>query len=194
MLELELQLAVDASTIDFERNATLPLFVLDYSYTINGLAGNFHNAFRDLGDASFADYSVGLTAEIPIGNRAAKARLRRAMLQRVQRLATREQRRLAIRQEVYDALDQLEQNWQRILSARQETILAARTYDAEKMQFEVGLRTSTEVLEAAARLADGQSREIRALVAYEIARVDIAFATGNLLGQGSVMWQPIHLD
>ena len=194
LLELELQLAVDASAVDLERNAALPLFVLDYSYTINGLATTFNGAFRDLGHADFVDHSFGLQAEIPIGNQAARSRVRRAMLERVQRLATRDQRRLAIRQEVYDALDQLEQNWQRILAARQEVILAGRTYEAEKRQFDVGLRTSTEVLEAAARVAGAQSREIRALAAYEISQVDIAFATGTLLGHGRLAWNPTTLD
>jgi len=194
MLELELRLAIDASTIDFERNGTLPLFVLDYSYSVNGLGSSFNEAFRDLAGGSFADYSVGLRAEIPVGNQAAKSRARRALLERLQRLATRDQRRLAIRQEVYDAVDQLEQNWQRILAARQEVILAGRTYEAEKRQFEVGLRTSTEVLEAAARIAGAQSREIHALAAYEISQIDIAYACGTLLGQEGVIWQPTRLD
>ena len=53
-------------------------------------------------------------------------------------------------------------------------------------QFEVGLRTSTEVLDAQSRLADAQSREVRALADYQISLVDIAFATGTLLGQSQV--------
>jgi len=193
MLELELQLAIDATSVDFERNATLPQLKLDYTYSTEGLGGSYNDALRESTGTSFADYSVGLTAEIPLGNRAAKARLRRAMLQRLQNLASRDQRELAIRQEVYDALDQLEENWQRILAARQETILAGRTYEAEKRQFEVGLRTSTDVLDAAARLGDGQSREIRALAAYEIAQVNIAFATGTLLGESRLIWNPTKL-
>lgn len=191
MLELELQLAIDASTIDFARNSTLPLSMLDYSYSVHGVGGNLDQDFDVLGGNDFADWSVQLGCEIPIGNRAAKANLHRAVLQRVQRLATRERRRLAIEQEVYDAVDQLEQNWQRILAARQEAILAGRTYQAEQRQFELARRTSTDVLWAAERLASAQSREIQALVDYQISRVDIAFATGTLLGHGRVRWEPI---
>jgi outer membrane protein len=194
MLELELQLAVDASTIDLERNAALPLFVLDYSYQMNGLGGGGDEAFRHLSSNRYADHTVSLRAEIPIGNQAAKARVRRAVLQRVQRLASREQRSLAIRQEVYDAVDALQRDWQRILAARQEVILAARTYEGEKRQFEVGLRTSTDVLEAAAGLAFAQSREIQALAAYEISQVDIAFAAGTLIGHDRVIWKPTGID
>jgi outer membrane protein TolC len=194
MLELELQLAVDESSIDFERNSTLPALTLDYSYTLNGLGESFNDAFDGIGNGSYADYSFGLSAEVPIGNKAAKARLRRAMLQRLQRLASRDQRELAIRQQVYDVLDQLRENWQRIIAAGQEVTIAAATWQAERRQFEVGLRTSTEVLEAAARLAGAESREIRALAAYEISLINIAVATGTLLGQDRVMWHPTDLD
>ncbi|MHC4127550.1 MAG: TolC family protein [Planctomycetota bacterium] len=90
----------------------------------------------------------------------------------------------------YNAVDLLNQEWQRILAARQAAILAGRTYEAERRQFEVGIRTSTDVLDAAARLADAQSSEVRALADYEIARVDIAFGTGTLLGHGRVHWTP----
>ncbi|MCH8805927.1 MAG: TolC family protein [Planctomycetes bacterium] len=194
MLELEIQLAIDASAIDFEKNGALPLFVLDYSYTINGFSGSFNAAFRDLGRNAYVDHAVTLRAEIPLGNQAAKSRVRRAVLERAQRLATREQRRLAIRQEVFDALDSLQQDWQRILAARRDVVLAGRTYEAEKKQFEVGLRTSTDVLEAAAFLADAQSREIRALSAYEISQVDIAFAAGALVGKDRVIWEPAGIE
>ncbi|MHC4108457.1 MAG: TolC family protein, partial [Planctomycetota bacterium] len=175
MLELELQLAIDASSIKLERNAALPLFTVDYTYNINGLRDSYDHAFDQVFARDFDDWSVGLRAEIPIGNEAAKARVHRAILTRVQRLATRDLRRLAILQEVYDAVDQLNQEWQRILAARQAVILAARTLEGERRQFEVGIRTSTDVLDAAARLADAQSSEVQALTAYEIARVDIAF-------------------
>ena len=191
MLELELQLAIDASTVDLQRNARLPLVTLDYTYNINGLGSSFSDAFDQLNDRSFEDWSFGVSAEIPIGNQRAKARVHRAVLQRVQRLSTKQQRELAIRQEVYDAIDQLDQNWQRILAARQEVILAGRTYDAERRQFDVGIRTSTDVLNAATDLADAQSREIRALTDYQISKIDLAFATGTLLGHDRVRWEPI---
>jgi len=194
MLELELRLAIDASTVSLQRNARLPLITLDYTYNISGLGRNYDRAFDQLPDHTFEDWTVGLAAEIPLGNEAAEARLHRAVLQRVQRLATKQQRREAIRQEVFNALDQLQQNWQRILAAFQEVILAQRTYEAEQRQFDVGARTSTDVLDAAASLADAQSREILALTDYQISQVDIAFATGTLLGYERVRWEPIDTD
>ena len=193
MLELELQLAADASAVDFQRNQKLPLITLDYSYAVNGIGSSYNRSFDQLPDIRFADWSVGVRADIPIGNEAAEARYHQAVLQRLQRLATKEQRRTSISQEVLDALDLLDQNWQRILAARLESMLAGRTYDAEKRQFEVGLRTSTDVQDALADLADAQSREVRSLADYQISLVDLAFATGTLLGHDRVTWEPAKL-
>ena len=188
MLELELQLAIDQTNVDFRRNAALPLFVVDYTYQAQGNGSDVQYAYGSLSDAD--SMRIGLRAEIPLGNEAAESRVNAAILQRVQRLATREARRQSIRTEVYDALDQLAQSWQRILAARLETVLAARTLAGEERQFDVGLRTSTDVLDASASLANAQSREVQALSSYEIALVDLAFATGTSLGAAHIQWEP----
>ena len=184
MLELELQLAVDSADIDLKRNLTLPAFAVDYTYTIKGSSGSFGGAYGNLGDND--SYRVGLNGEIPIGNKVAKNTLEAAILRRVQRLATRSARTQAIETEVYDALDALRSSWQSILAARLETVFATRTYEGEQRQFNVGMRTSTDVLDAASRLADAQSREVRSLAEYQVALIDIAFATGTLLGHSRI--------
>ncbi len=188
MLEEELRIAIAASTIDFTRNQKLPLVTVDYTYRINGLGSSYSDAFDQLPPRSFEDWSLGVNAQVPIGNEAAKSRHNQAILQRLQRLATKSQREIVIRQEVYDALENLREDWQRILAARQSAILAARTFEAEKRQFDVGLRTSTDVLDAATNLANAQSQEIIALADYQISQIDIAFATGTLLGSQQVRW------
>jgi len=186
MLELELQLSIDANNIDLARNQALPLFTVDYTYQYFGYGTSVSQAWTSMGDAD--QYSLTAGARIPLGNEAAKNRVQSAILTRLQRLATRDLRRLAIRQEVLNAMDNLENAWRRILAARLETALAGRTYEAEKRQFDVGLRTSIDVLDAAARLGDAQSREVRALATWQISLVDLAFATGTQLGQARIDW------
>ena len=194
MLALELQIAQDASTIDLRRNQTLPALALAYTYAVNGVGPAAADSFDLLQDKRFENHSVGLSLELPLGNAAARSRLRQAIASRIQRLATRDQRRAQIEQEVLDAVDQLETSWQRVLANRQRTILAARNVDAETRQFELGLRTSTEVLDAQTRLADAQSAEISSLTDYQIAQVDLAYATGTLLGEARVRWAPAPIE
>jgi len=191
MLELELQLAKDASTVDYLRNQALPLVTLNYTYNINGLGSTRSDAYDLLYDKNFEDHVLGLQLLVPLGNVAAKSRLRQAFYLRRQRLATRQSRRTLIEVEVLKAVDQLEANWQRILASRQNSILSGRVFKAEKRQFELGLRTSTDVLDAQTKFAQAQNAEILALTEYQIAQVDLAFATGTLLGAAKVRWDPI---
>jgi len=191
MLELELQIAKDASTIDYLGNQALPALTLGYTYNINGLGATRDDSFEMLFDKDFEDHQLGLQLLVPLGNQAAASRLRQAFYLRRQHLATKENRRLLIQLETLNALDQLQANWQRILASRQRTILDGRLYKAEQRQFELGLGTSTDVLEAQTIFADAQSAEIRALTEYQIAMVDLAYATGTLLGAAKVQWQPL---
>lgn len=190
MLELELQLAQDFSSIEFAKNQALPLFTLDYSYTIPGIGTSFTASTNRFGGARDFDWRVAVSGSIPIGNEAAKARVQQAILTRLQRLSTREARELSIRSEVLGAVDKLESAYNSILASRQSVILAAATLEGEQRQFDAGARTSTDVLDAAARLADEQTKEVRALSDYQIAQVDLAFATGTMLGAARVSWAP----
>jgi len=190
MLQLELQLAADAAEIAFNRNQSLPLLSLDYTYRINGLGGSLNDSFSTLGKNNFEDWQLGLSAEVPLGNEGARARLRRSILTRLARLNTKDSREQSIRQEVLNAIDVIDASWQRVLAARQSVVLNNRTLLAEQRQFDVGNSTSTDVLDAAARLAEAQSAEIRALTDYQIAQVDLAFATGTVLGASKVEWEP----
>ncbi len=190
LLELQLRILQDASTVDYARNQTLPLASLNYTYNVSGLGETRNDSYDLLFTSDFADHRLGLQMVIPIGNEAAKSRLRQAMYQRRQRLATRANREDLIRLEVLNAADQVEANWQRILAARQNSILNGRLYEAERRQFAQGLRTSTEVLDAQTKFANAQSAEIRALAEYQIALVDLAYATGTLLGADKIRWEP----
>ncbi len=186
MLELELQLSIDLTNVDLARNQALPLFTVGYTYQYFGYGMNAGESLQSMGDAD--QYTMTAGATIPLGNEAAKNRIQSAVLTRLQRLATKNQRRQAIRQEVFNAMDNLENAWRRILAARLETALAGRTYEAEKRQFDVGLRNSTDVQDAASRLANAQSSEVNALSTWQISLVDLAFATGTQLGQARIDW------
>lgn len=193
LLEVEVQLLIDAEQIDLARNATLPNFVVGYQYDLQGNSYSLGRAFGNMGDADGSILTVN--ASVPVTNERAKQAVSQAILARLQRLGTRESRKQAVTQETLNALDTLETAWRRIIAARLETMFAGRTLQAEQRQFDVGLRTITEVLEAQFRLADAQSREIDALAAYQISLVDLAYATGTTLGAaGITMPEPMDPD
>lgn len=187
LLDLELKLAADLQNIVYLENQTLPLFTLDYSYgALSASSDSLGQAYNNPFDNRFNRWSLGLRFELPMTNEARRMQLQRAIQQRLQRLTTKTLQELTVEREIYDVLDQVEQNWQRISAARQQVILAGYNYEAELKQFREGLRTMTEVLEMLSALGESQVKEIRAIADYQASLIDLAYATGTLLGYSRV--------
>ena len=194
MAELEFRLAIGDIQIAQARNDLLPLLTMEYSYAARGQAGNVGGAFDDLFQDPRQDHRIGLSATIPLGNGVAKAQYQQARLRQMQTQLYRQQQEQRIRQEVYDALDGLQQSWRQILAAEQGVVTAERDYRVNQSQFRLGRRDSTRVLEAASRLGDAQMRQISAYANYEITQVYLARATGTLLGRERVLLEPAVLE
>lgn len=193
LIEIELGLLRDSLELDMRENLTLPLANLDFKYGTLERDQGMGSAMAGKWDFDNQEYSIGLSFELPFTNQRRRAERDAVILQRARRFATKEARVLAVRQEVYDNLDVLAQNWQRILAARQSVIVAGVNYDAELRQFQQGLRTMREVFEALSDLGDAQRAEISAIVDYQVAQIDLAFATGTLLGYARVDLSPLAL-
>jgi outer membrane protein len=191
MLDLELQIAEQTSSVRVARNGLLPLVTMQYTYGVSGLGHTAGQSFSQAWEKNADRHIGGFQLSVPIGNEAARSNLRRAMLSRMQVLASREQQALQIRQDIANAVDTLRTDWQRIVAAHQRVVLSSRTLDVEVRQFNIGLRTSTDVLIAESDLASAQLAEVSAVSDYQIAQVDVAFATGTVLGAAHVDWQPM---
>jgi outer membrane protein len=190
LLDQELRLSADQLQIDYLQNQTLPMFTLDYQYgALSSSANRFGNIGQDLLNGQYNDWSIGLKFEMPVSNEARKAKLDKAIAQRMQRLTNKTLQTLTVKREIHDALDKVEQNWQRILAARQQVMIAGYNYEAELKQFNEGLRTMTEVLETLTRLGEAQIKEIRAINDYQVALIDLTFATGTVLGYTQISMQ-----
>ena len=192
MLTLELQLARDSLGIENYKNQLLPDLTFDYQYSVNGLSSQGRSgAYSMLTDMDFSDHMFTLSATVPIGNKRAKSRLRQAVYERSKRLATKENREAEIKKDVLNQLDSLETSWQQILANRQNTILADEQYRAEKKQYELGIVNSTDLLRSQTDLAEAKSSEIEAITNYQISLIDFAYATGTLLGESRIEWEPV---
>jgi len=194
MMELEQRLTIDDLNIELARNALLPNLTLNYTYTARAQDGTLRGTFEDLPGNSFDGHSVGISAAIPFGNRAGKARLQRARLEKIQDMSARDRYQQIIRQDVYDAVSDLRRDWRRILAAKQSVTAAYRDYKVEQSQFQLGFRTSTDVLFSATRLAEAQLSMISASADYEISQINMARATGTLLGHGQILIASVDID
>ena len=193
-IRLERQLEIDDLRIALARNLTLPDVTFSSSFAARSQAGGLTESYENLPGQSYGSSFFGLSASIPLGNRAAKAELLRARLVRLQDRVQLDELKQGIRQEVLDAMSALEENWRRILAAQQGVLSAYREYEVEKSQFQLGARLSTDVLLAAGRHANAQLRQIQAFTRYEIAQINLARATGTLLGYGRIEITPVTLS
>ncbi|MCP4451512.1 MAG: TolC family protein [Planctomycetes bacterium] len=186
MAELEMSMVIDGLDVDYARNAALPEVDVRYSYASHTQGASVHHAINRFSGRAYDDHAISVAAVIPVGNRAAKARLQRARLSQLQGQLLKKRLRQVIQQDVAEAVSQLNSNWRRILAAEQGVIAAERDYLVDQSQFKLGRRNSTDVLYSATRLGDAQLGRIRAFVDYEIAQITLARVTGTLLGKDRV--------
>lgn len=191
MLEAELRILQDAESLNIARNDLLPLLSVSYRYNANGLGTSAGDAFELLSDNDFADHSVGMQLEVPIGNQAARSAFRQALAQRLQTLSSRNLREQLVRNEVYASVANLEQSWQGILAARQSVLAESRVLASIIRKFERGQSSGEDVRIARDRLTAAQQTEVNAIRDYQISQIDLAAATGTLLGLAEVQWEPI---
>jgi outer membrane protein len=191
LFSLELQLRIRDIQLMEANNSILPQLdiVGGFSYVGEGSEG-LMRAWQQIGKTSDAptQWSVGLMASFPLQNSVALAKLEQARLRKLQSLWAKNDRRRRIEQEVYDAVDILDESWARIAAAKMATEAAGLTYQAEKKQFQLGVITSTEVLEAVVKLSQAQLREVLALVDHQKAKIQVALVSGTVLGLGRIQW------
>jgi outer membrane protein len=191
MLETELQLAQEASNIGVARNDMLPLLSLDYTYNIPGLGGSLNQAFGMAGNHDFEDAPRRHAPRSPHRQRGRQSAPPPRPGSRASRhWPPKNSAPPRSRRKCSTPSIRLDANWQRIIAARKSVAAAQRVVDVETRQFGQGLRTSTDVLNAQTEARQRPISEISAITDYQIAQVDIAFATGTVLGASKVIWDP----
>lgn len=147
-----------------------------------GFPGMFQNTFN----YSSPDYQVGLTLQINLRNRVAKADQFRAVLQYRQSQISSEEQQKSIRFDVRNSQFALEQAKARVDAAQKSRDLAQHTFETTQQEQKLGALSSHDTLVAQHDLAIAESALVAAQTAYEKAKVDIDRATGETLEQMGV--------
>jgi len=204
----QLQLDLQNKKIDLEytKNQLLPAVDLFAAYNQNGVGGketirngfgptapivarsegSIFDAFGQLFGYAYTGYSVGLSVQIPLRNRAAQGENARAMTdERIaeQRITSQAQQ---IALEVRNALTQVDMNRARIEAATKARELSERRLEAEQKKFDLGASTIRFVLEEQRNVAQAQTDELQAIVNYTKALVDIDRAMGMTLKKNNI--------
>jgi outer membrane protein TolC len=188
------EIANSDTSVMLARNQTKPDLRLEASYLAGGAGGRrlvrtgefpgtvvgsettrFGSVLGQVLTLDYPTWNLGLTFSYPIGTSAAEADLARARIERDQAAARLRSLEMAVVRQVREAGFLVEQNQQRIETARLGRELAEQRLEAEQRRFEVGMSTSFLVIQAQRDLAVARNNELQTHLDYQLALV--AFET-----------------
>ena len=186
------------------RNNTLPSLDLIGNYQLQGqggikylrqglggtvqniIPGGFEDALNQIAKANFPAWTVRLQLSYPIGQSSDEAALERANLQIRQNETELKQLELQIVTEVTNAALQINIIGRRIEAATAARILAEDQLAAEENKFDVGTSINFFVVQAQRDLSTAQDTELRALLDYQKAVIELERAQQTSLGQSGI--------
>ena len=174
------------------RNALLPSLDFTGSIGLLGIgADSGRTAIQTMFNGTYPPgWSVGLNLSMPIGNRTAEGEYQSAVISRLQTLSKQRELTMQIAQNVYDAVDQLELTWARLLAYRRAQTDAENNLDAARLLFKSGGSTSMDVALAIEDLGDARLSVLDSEITYQTAMINLATATGTALGRHAVEIAP----
>ena len=179
--------------LKYAGNQKLPDVHLNASYQASGLGGtqvlrtggfpgtivgagavtDFGTVLNQLFARDYPTWAVGVSVSYPVGESAEQANYARARLERSQSAERLKSAQAHAIQEIRDAAWKIDMNAKRIETTRAARELAEQRLDAEQKRLEVGMSTSFLVIQAQRDLAQAKTSELGAVLAYDLALVDL---------------------
>lgn len=183
--EARLRLAQNRLETTFTRNGLLPDLALFAALGRTGYADNFVDSFKEL-DANTYDVSAGVRLSSYVGNRAAEAQNDAAMLSCRQAADALENLEEMVELEVRLAVNEVERTRQQITASRITRQLEEEKLKAENERFDVGAGTALQVAQARRDLLISRIAEVRSVINYRIALVNLYLSEGSLLDRRGI--------
>jgi outer membrane protein TolC len=175
------------------KNNLLPELNLTMQGNLQGLENDFGMAMGELVDTDRFSWQIGVSFEIPIGNRAARAIYARAMLQRQQ--AVDQYRNLIdqIQLEVSTSARGVETRWEEVVASRKARYAAEKSLAGIESREAAGEPLTPEFvnlkLQEQERLAQAFRDENEAAAQYNISIEQLERSKGTLLKYNNVILQ-----
>lgn len=150
------------------------------------LPGSYGGALENSLNGSAPEYRVGLSLNVSLRNRVAKADQYRTELEYRQSQVYFEELKKTIRIEVRNAQYALEQGASRVVAARKARDLAQKSFEIMQQEQKLGAGSNQQTLAAEHDLAMASSALVTAETAYEKTRVELWRATGSVLEQYAI--------
>ena len=174
------------------RNQTMPGLDLTASYTTQGtggtglirakdlggqvtgtIPGGYVDALSTLRKVKLPSWNLSLSFSYPIGQSAQQASYARSKVQLQQSQAQLRALELTVATDLTNAALQVQNYIQQVQAAAASRDLAQKKLEAEQSKFEVGMSTNYTVVQFQRDLRDAQNSELRAILNYRKAIVDL---------------------
>ncbi len=182
-----------------QRNALMPDLRFISSYDINAIGNRLdgsdpNNAFRNLADNRFNNWTLGLRLVVPIGFRLAHANVRRAELALAQSYEVLRDSELKVERGLAEQYQRLISAYELIRTTRSARIAYGEQVKVREAQYAAGLaqvggqriNALNFVLQAQQQWADALRREYDQIRVYNIAMLQWEFAKGTALVRNNI--------
>jgi outer membrane protein len=140
---------------------------------IGTIPGGYGDALNSLFRNSYPRWTVSMNFSYPLGLSSQEASVARARVQLNQVQAQLKQVELQVANDVTSAAIQVQNAAEAVQAAQAASGLSQRKLEAEQSKFEVGMSTNYFVVQAQRDLADAQNSELRAVLNYRKALVEM---------------------
>jgi outer membrane protein len=195
----ELNLRNQNYTIQSNRNGLLPTLDAFATYQSNGLAGIPYATLVPTGSGGLGDslgqvfagkypsYSVGLSLQIPIGNRVQQANAAQAVVELHEMQTSIQRQKNQIEQDVRNAEIAVTQAKAQINAALKARDYGQQALDAEIKKLHLGVSTTLNVIQLQQQFVLAEGNLAKARQAYAAALVQFNQATGTTLDAHNIV-------
>ncbi len=153
-----------------------------FNYNYNGISNSFGDLFKKNGsDIWYGVGSFGLRLSVPVFDGfARRSRVAQAGIQVREIEKQREYTALQLDASFRNARSQMINNINTIRAQQQNTELASEVYNSSQQNYNLGLATLTDLLDAQTSYVEARNSYTQALLNYKLAELETIRSSGNL--------------
>jgi len=190
MQDAQLRIEVAEINLRLAENQRMPRLDLIASARTQGLAGTSSEAFEQVKNGQYTSYSVGLSLEYPLGNRAGEAEMMRRRLERRKAVSVlhnaADQIAVQVKEKARKTQTTLEQAGVEKQAAQAAQAQLAALEESEPIREKLTPEFMLVKLQAQETYAQTRRAEIAALADFNVALVELARTTGTVLAMHRV--------
>lgn len=195
------EIAIQNSEIQqkYYRNQLKPQLDLTVQAGVNGLSGDerttaisryeggWFDSFSSSAEADGYQWGAGLEFTLPLGNRAAKSKLKQADLQRRQANYRQRDLETELRSELQQQVINLQRAFDQVEIAQRFEKLAELSLRQEQRRLEEGLSDTFRIISFQDNMISAKIGRINALIQYYAAAAQLSFTRGTILEKHSII-------